>query len=302
MIVYFRSRIMPSISHEALVSLFRDCPALGPELLRQRIGIELTLNATPHLTSAAFVDLFPPEYRADAVVLLEKPDGTVGEVVIVEVQIDRNSKKRYAWPYYATAARARYRCSATMLVIATDEDVATWAKRPIALDRIANQYIPAVLGPSAMPKIIDFERANAIPELAVLSAVAHGQGDSGEAIGRAAVSACKGLDDERQALYTDLVLASLNEAARRALEAFMNLKNYEFQSEPARRWSSFGRKRERQQVLERLLAQKFGELPDDLRERIRQAEMDDLERWLDRVIPANRLDDVFSLEPLSPAR
>ena len=285
---------MPSISHESLVALFRDCPALGPELLRQSMGIELSPDTTPQLTSEAFSDLFPPEYRADAVVLLIDSKETVIETVIVEVQLDRSSQKRYAWPYYATAARARYRRPATIVVIATDEDVARWARRPIALDRAGNTYLPIVLGPAAVPKITSSELASAMPELAVLSAVAHGSGDSSEDIGRVALNACKSLDEEREALYTDLVLASLDEAARRALEALMNLKNYEFQSEPARRWAAITRRKHGQEVLRRQLAQRFGDLPARVEERIERAETDELERWLDRVIPAESLEAVFS--------
>ena len=42
------------------------------------------------------------------------------------------------------------------------------------------------------------------------------------------------------------------------------------------------------------LRQRFGEPPDDVRTRIEQADMDDLQRWAERVIPASSLADVFA--------
>ena len=41
------------------------------------------------------------------------------------------------------------------------------------------------------------------------------------------------------------------------------------------------------------LGQRFGELPEDVRLRIHKADMEHLQRWTDRVIPARVLADVF---------
>ena len=49
----------------------------------------------------------------------------------------------------------------------------------------------------------------------------------------------RGLDDERARFYGDIVLNSLNEAARRALEAMM--KGYEYQSDFAKKYVAQGR-------------------------------------------------------------
>ncbi|AUX23245.1 uncharacterized protein SOCEGT47_037680 [Sorangium cellulosum] len=84
------------------------------------------------------------------------------------------------------------------------------------------------------------------PELAVLSAMAHGQGEHGVAIAAAALPAIRGLDDERARFYGDLVLNSVNEAARRALEAMM--KGYEYQSDFAKKYVAQGRLEGRQRA------------------------------------------------------
>ena len=80
---------------------------------------------------------------------------------------------------------------------------------------------PPVLGRQAVPVVTDPAEAARRPELAVLSAMAHGEGELGAAIAAAVMPVIEQLDDERARFYGDLVLTSLNDAARRALEAMM---------------------------------------------------------------------------------
>jgi hypothetical protein len=84
---------MPSHLHEALLLLFRNRPALAPELLRD------ALNALPsfsevRLDSADLTDIQPAEYRADLVVLLLNGAPVFG--IIVEVQLSTDARKRFA--------------------------------------------------------------------------------------------------------------------------------------------------------------------------------------------------------------
>jgi len=82
----------------------------------------------------------------------------------------------------------------------------------------------------------------------------------------------------------------------------MSLLEYEFQSDFAKKYVKQGRDEgweegrleDRRAVLLRQLAQRFDELPDAVRARIEQAEMEDLEVWTDRVIPARTLAEVFA--------
>jgi hypothetical protein len=133
------------------------------------------------------------------------------------------------------------------------------------------------------------------PELAVLSAMAHGQGEHGVAIAAAALPAIRGLDDERARFYGDLVLNSVNEAARRALEAMM--KGYEYQSDFAKKYVAQGRLEGRQEgeraILLRLPRARFGELPAAAVTRIEQAESATLEQWAERVLSAKTLAEVL---------
>ena len=79
----------------------------------------------------------------------------------------------------------------------------------------------------------DAEAAERDPELAVLSAMAHGKDDPDVAvsIATAALAACRRLDDERAMLYFDLIGISLGDAARAAFGDLMAQGNYEFQSD-----------------------------------------------------------------------
>ena len=47
-------------------------------------------------------------------------------------------------------------------------------------------------------------------------------------------------------------------------------------------------------LLTHLLTQRFGPLPDWATERLAQASREELERWAERVLEAQRLEDVFA--------
>ncbi|WP_437275390.1 DUF4351 domain-containing protein [Sorangium sp. So ce375] len=133
------------------------------------------------------------------------------------------------------------------------------------------------------------------PELAVLSAMAHGGGEQGARIAAAVLPAIRELDEETARFYGDLVLNSLNEAARRALEAMM--KGYEYQSEFAKKYVALGRDQGRREgeraVLLRLLRARFGELPEAAIARVEGAEIAAIEQWAERVLSAKTLAEVL---------
>jgi hypothetical protein len=157
-----------------------------------------------------------------------------------------------------------------------------------------------VLGREAVPIVVDPAEAARRPELAVLSAMAHGHGEHGAAIAAAVLPTIQRLDDERARFYGDLVLNSLNEAARRALEAMM--KGYEFQSDFAKKYVALGRDQGRTEgrtegeahALLTVLQARGIAVPDGARERIlAQKDPERLERWLQKAATAPSLDDVL---------
>jgi hypothetical protein len=80
-------------------------PCPPSELLR----VEVPHFAEARLAEATLNELVPVEYHADAVVLFDVVDGQRRPVfgAIFEVQLQRDDRKPYTWPLYATAARAR---------------------------------------------------------------------------------------------------------------------------------------------------------------------------------------------------
>lgn len=218
---------MPSQLHESLIELFRNRPVLAAEMLAEMLSVPLPRFTEARIESADLSDVIPRELRADLLVLLldERPV----LVIIVEVQLQLDPQKLFTWPAYVTGARVRYRCNACLLVVTPDAAVADRLTQPIPLGPGNFQLPVFVLGPKGVPIVTDIPEAKARPELAVLSAMAHGGTEVEVAVAVAALAASAGLDAERGALYVDLVLSSLSEAARRALEE--NMRNYQYRCE-----------------------------------------------------------------------
>jgi hypothetical protein len=210
---------VPSFTHEVLVELFRRRASLARELLRACAGIDLP-GRTAELRSVDLSQVAPPEYRADAVVVLS--DDRPRWAIVVEIQLQIDGSKRRSWPVYVTATRAIHDCQAILLVIAPDEAVARWARDPIDVGHPGFRLAPVVVSYADVPRISDPEAAWAIPEMAVLSAIAHA--DVGTAT--TALAAIDHLDEDEWTLYSDLILNALPLAAGRILEAMMT--GYQF--------------------------------------------------------------------------
>jgi hypothetical protein len=286
---------MPSMAHETLVDLFKNRPALGAELLAEALSIPLPSYSEARLLSIDLSQIRPAEYRADLVVLLLDADVPVS-VLIIEVQLGIDLRKRFTWPEYAMGARAIHGCPVGLLVVAPDPEVAAWCAEPIETGIPGFVLRPPVLGREAVPVVTDPAEAARRPELAVLSAMAHGASERGAAIAAAALPAIRELDEERARFYGDLVLNSLNEAARQALEAMM--KGYEYQSEFAKKYVAQGRSEglsegEARALLTALRVRGIV-VPEATRERIlAQKDPEQLERWLEKAVVATSLAEVL---------
>jgi hypothetical protein len=267
--------------------------------LRDVLRINLPDYTEARIADSDLTQVQPAEYRADLVVLLHNDKPVLG--IVLEVQLSVDPDKSFAWPAYAVSLRARERCPVCLLVFAVHEPVLRWAANPIDLGG-GNTFTASVIGRSGVPVITDLARARAEPELAVLSAMAHGQSDASVAaqIGLAAIAASLDLEPERSVLYFDLVLTHLSEAARASLQT-MDPATYEFQSEFAKRYLSQGRAEGRTEgraegevaVLSKLLQLKFGPLDSASTERLRGASTTDIERWAERILSAATLEEVF---------
>jgi flagellar biosynthesis/type III secretory pathway protein FliH len=203
------------------------------------------------------------------------------------------------------------------LVVTPDERVARWAAKPVYVG-CEWWFTPYVLGPSCIPEVTDENLARDNPELAVLSAMAHGlKGDPARAIeiALAARKATVGLDAERADLYVDLVINSLSEAARQALTN-MDLRKlkYEFQSEWAREQfreylargleqgmaqgkaegEALGELRGRAALVIRQLSARFGRVTPQVDDQIRHASIAELDAIGERLLTARTLQEALN--------
>ena len=251
---------MPSQLHESLLFLFRNRPVLAPELLRDALHVELPRFTGARIDSADLTELQPAESRADLVILLL--DGVPIYGIVVEVQLQPDDRKRFAWPAYVTNLRARLELPVCLLVVTADE-------------------------------------ARADPELAVLSAIAHGKDrDASKAaqIAAAARLATLDLDDDRSRLYLDLVFTSLSKAAQRELRT-MDPAKYEYQSDFAKRFVAQGRAEGKAEgkasIVVRQLVRRFGALPPEAANRISAASTDELDAIAERLLTAHSLEEAL---------
>jgi len=290
---------MPSMAHEILVDLFKSRPSLAAEILVEVLGVALPPYTETRLASTDLTEVQPAEYRADVVVILFDRDLPV-QVIIVEVQLAVDPRKRLSWPAYVTVSRAIHGCPADLLVVAPDPAVANWCAEPIETGVSGFVLRPPVLRRNAVPVVTDPEEAARRPELGVLSALAHGEDEQGATIAAAVLPAIRGFDDDRVKLYCDLVYNSLNEAARRALEAMM--KGYEYQSDFAKKYvaqgrvegRTEGRAEEAARAVLTVLRVRGIAVPDAVRERIlTQKDPERLERWLEKAAIATSVTAVL---------
>lgn len=218
--------------------------------------------------------------------------------VVLEVQRDRDLDKRWSWPVYVTTLRARLRCPTVLMVVCIDAAIASWCAVPIELGNPGTRMVPLVLGPDRVPVVTDVEQASRVPELAVLSAVAHGSGpDRGKVFG-ALLGGLDTVDEERAKLYLDVVLDALPTAARSYLEALMAAGTYEYRSDFARRYVGQGRAEgnaegEARALLAVLDARGIS-VPEDARTRITSCtDLDQLDTWVRRAVTADSVQDLF---------
>jgi len=175
------------------------------------------------------------------VVVLHDGDDQPVTGVIVEVQRQIERDTLLTWPAYVATLRAKLTCAAVLLVIAPDPGVAAWARQPIELGHPGFRLMPIVIGFEDVPWVRDRAAASHLPELAVLSVMAHPELE----IAEVAIDAIAQLPTDQARLYSDVILMALPAAIRQILEARM--QHYEYQSDFARKYYGQGRKEGRQE-------------------------------------------------------
>ena len=292
---------MSSYLHELLILLFRNRSGSAAQLLRE-IDVQLPEHDDIRFESSDLSNLRPAEYRADLVLFLTRGSRKVLGV-IVEVQLACDEDKPFAWPAYIANLRARHRCPVCLLVITIEDTVSRWAGRSIELGP-GTRCKPWVVGPSNTPVVTDLEEAKKNVELAVLSAIEHGQSTDvalAVRIASAAIVASADIDAERSRLYLDLILISLSKGAPEVLKAAMNSLGYEYQSDFARRYvdqgraegKTEGRTEGRVELILKQLAVLFGPLSGAVQARVRSARDAQLDEVAERILTVQTLEEAL---------
>ena len=298
------------MEHNGLIEMFRENPALAPHFLALLFHFQVPQHASVRVANSSLDQLIPVEFRADLVLELCDANGCVVFAIVFEVQRDVKLRKQYTWPVYVAVARAERECPVVVLVLAIDAEVAAWASEKIDLGVGRGVIAPFVLGPTTVPVVTDPALAAKEVELAILSAMAHGNGPEGLTAVQTALVALGQLDREHAAVYFQIIWDALREPMQRALEALV----MERQTEGKTSFPPFAQKifergiregkldgiregelKGKRDALLRLVTRAGIALSDDDRARIENcADATTLDRWVDNVLGAKTARDVLS--------
>lgn len=287
---------MVSLLHEGMIELVRDRPAFVADLLGRLLDVQVPRFTEARLAEATLNQLVPVEYRADAMIVFTDREPVFG--AIIEAQLQRDDNKLYTWPLYAVGARERHRCPFVVIVVTPDPATAIWAARTVDIGG-GVRFWPLVVGPGGIPKVTDEVQARGEPQLAVLSAMAHGQDnvETAMAIVSAATTAISELPEDRRLLYSLLIASNLSTAARKAMEMHPRLEKFlsETQRQQIEHTRAEGRAEGEATALLKILARRGFELTPEQRRRITECtELAVLERWLDRSLSAASVDELLA--------
>ncbi len=150
-------RSMPTLEHNGLVDMFRENPALAPHLIELLFRVDLPPYATVTVVETSLDQLVPVEFRADLVLELRDAGGALVFSIVLEVQRDKDARKKYAWPVYVVVVRAQKECPTIVLVVAPDAEVSAWAAETIDLGLGRGSIDPLVLGPAREHAAVYFQ-------------------------------------------------------------------------------------------------------------------------------------------------
>lgn len=290
---------MPSRLHEVLIELFRQEPNLVAELLANPLDVDVPAYRQADLAPTDLNDLVPTEFRADAVVVLRDNSGEPVLAIVVEAQLRRDPDKRWSWPAYLTTLRARQRCSTVLLVVCSDATTARWCASPIPLGHPGLVLTPLVLGPDQIPAVTDPDEAVRSPQIAVLSAMAHGASPDHEAIINALVKAISSIDKDHALLYSEAVRATLPTAARQYLESKMINLSYRdsttFAGHYFTRGKAEGKVEGEAEAILTVLEARGINVPKHVRTRITTCtDLGQLKTWTRRAATITTIDELFT--------
>jgi hypothetical protein len=291
---------MPSLQHESPIEIIRTHTGLSAELVRRATPISIpgTDEVEVTLVSADASNVVPAEFTADIVTLVsDKATGKPLLIIVIEPQGRSEKDKRFSWPAYLVNLRGAHQCeSAILIVICWDEAEARACRKAIPLGHPGFTLIPIVIGPGSPPDI-----DGASPWLILLCGAIGAislETDQGR---RAVLDAIKateadGTTDIDRKKLTTLILGIASGEARPALEALMQTAEYksDFYDRIEASAEARGEARGEAKSLVIVLEARGVHLTREQHDLIMScADVDTLDRWLQRAAAATSAEDVF---------
>jgi len=197
--------------HEIILELLREQPEVITELLSAHVHVHVPRTATARTLEASANQLRPVELDADMVLSFEWGDQGENKVlVVVEVQRSKKDEKLRSWPLYHAHLRRKSGGHVLLVVIATTDAVAAWARENIEIGQPASSFVPIVFGPAEAPPMTP-EEAWARPALAMLSAFVNLEHPDRLELARMAIEAWHGCNLGRTHIYWDAIVATLSQ-------------------------------------------------------------------------------------------
>lgn len=219
-----------SSPHAFLARMLRESPALVMRLLEivgETVGRE-------RLPAGVGLELIPPRFwdnrpsgsrPPDAAYLIKDANGALLRPVALAVQLGQSPGKKDEWLHCMATLLSTFRSLVTFAVVTLDRDTERWCAEPLILDHGPSIFRPAVIGPSVIPRINDIEQARAMPELAVLSALAHAHSSGAMTIAFAALAACETLDTDQGRRYADFLSEWLDDGTPAVVEPWARIRH-----------------------------------------------------------------------------
>lgn len=242
--------------------------------------------------------LKPLELTRDRTVLFRGGDGKTEFAVCFEVQLRKDESRRFAWPMYVVRLFHDLRCPVVLLVLTTDENVRTWCAAGFEVGHPGFVLYPLVVTPEHIDRITTVAEAAGNIELAVLSALTFGDEPGGVVVLDAVFAALATIDPDTAAQYSEIIAASLRGSGREHVEELVVIKDFQYTSRLAQRLRAEGKAEgaaEKQAEFVVMALQRRGVcVSAEERARILAcADLETLDRWLDRAFTVEKAADVF---------
>ncbi|WP_026924643.1 hypothetical protein [Glycomyces arizonensis] len=276
--------------------LLQDNPKLATELYCGLLGRRLPDYTSVKEGSEAMTRNDKPDKRDCDNLEVYYQDEKAVFALIVEVQLRPSDEKHYSWPDYLIAVRSRLRCPVALVVICPDAATTKWAGLPIETGHMGFTLVPFVIGPDLIPVVTDPDEVRGCEQMALLSAMTHGDGEKGHDVMAAFGGAIANLPKHLQVKYTRIASNTLTDTALGRLEAIMTDTVYRRNSGNSifHRFEAEGEARGEANMLLRILDRRGIAVDAAARDRIASCtEIDQLERWGDRALEIERVEELF---------